>query len=75
VISKKKNYRFSERIRTFYRKEKPIFTKKKFPPLCQPSAAVLRDFMAVQMEFLSARLLKDAFKLETSTFGSLKELV
>jgi hypothetical protein len=48
--------------------EKPIFTKKQNPSLC-------RDFMAVRMKNLSARFLKDAFKLETSPFGSMKELV
>jgi hypothetical protein len=31
--------------------------------------------MSVHMKILSARFLKDAFKLETSAFGSLKELV
>jgi hypothetical protein len=50
--------------------EKPIFTKKKFR-----RSAVCRDFMAVQMKILSARFLKNALKLETSPFGSLKELV
>jgi hypothetical protein len=50
--------------------EKPIFTKKKFPSLCRR-----RDFMAFHMKILSARFLKDAFKLETSPFGSLEELV
>jgi hypothetical protein len=38
-------------------------------------SAVCSDFMAVQMKILSARFLKDAFKLETSPSGSLKELV
>jgi hypothetical protein len=38
-------------------------------------SAVCRDFMAVHMKILSAWFLKDAFKLETSPFGSLKELV
>jgi hypothetical protein len=57
--------------------EIPIFTKKKIPSLCrQPSTvAVCRDFMAVQMKILSACFLKDNFKLETSPFASLKELV
>jgi rRNA-processing protein FCF1 len=36
-------------------------------------SAVWRNFMAVQMKILSALFLKDAFKLETSPFGSLKE--
>jgi hypothetical protein len=40
--------------------EKPIFTKKKF--------------MAVHMKILFARFLKDAFKLETFPFESLKKL-
>jgi hypothetical protein len=31
--------------------------------------------MAVQMSILSARFFKDPFKLDTSPFGSLKELV
>jgi hypothetical protein len=44
--------------------EKRIYTKKKIR-----RSAVCRDFMAVQMKILSARFLKDAFKLETSTFG------
>jgi hypothetical protein len=52
----------------FFIEEKPICTKKKFPSLC-------RNSMAVQMKILSTRFLKDAFKLETSPFGSLKELV
>jgi hypothetical protein len=36
-------------------------------------SAVCRDFMAVHMKILSARFLKDAFKLVTSPSGSLKE--
>jgi hypothetical protein len=50
--------------------EKHIFTKKKIR-----RSAVCRDSMAVHMKILSARFLKDAVKLETSPFGSLKELV
>jgi hypothetical protein len=42
--------------------------------VCRLPSAV-RDFMAVQMKILSAQFLKDAFKLETSPIGSLKELV
>jgi hypothetical protein len=38
-------------------------------------SAVCRDFMDGQMKILSLRFLKDAFKLETSPFGSLEELV
>jgi hypothetical protein len=49
--------------------EKTIFTRKKIR-----RSAVCRDFMAAQMIILSARFLKDAFKLETSAFESLKEL-
>jgi hypothetical protein len=37
-------------------------------------SAVCRDFMAVHMKILSARFLKDAFKLETSPSESLKAL-
>jgi hypothetical protein len=44
--------------------------KKKFR-----RSAVCRDFMAVLTKILSARFLKNAFKLETSPCGSLKELV
>jgi hypothetical protein len=50
--------------------EKQVFTKKKVR-----HSAVCREFMAVQMRILSARFLKDSFKLDTSPFGSLKELV
>jgi hypothetical protein len=39
-----------------------------------PNFYVCRDFMAVHMKILSAWFLKDAFKLETSPFKSLKEL-
>jgi hypothetical protein len=43
--------------------EKPVFTSL----FRLPSAvAVCRDFMVFQMKILSARFLKDAFKLETS---------
>jgi hypothetical protein len=74
VFQKKFFYRFSGRIRTFYRRKTGFYEKKVSVAL--PSAvAVCRDFMAVQMKILSARFLKDAFKLETSTSGSLKELV
>jgi hypothetical protein len=38
--------------------EKPIFTKKKIPSLCRRL-----PFVAVQMKILSARFLKDGFKL------------
>jgi hypothetical protein len=48
--------------------EKQVFSKKKSPSLC-------REFMAVQMRILSGGFLKDPFKLDTSPFGSLKELV
>jgi hypothetical protein len=50
--------------------EKQVFTKKKVR-----HSAVCREFMAVHMRILSTRFLKDPFKLDTSTFGSLKELV
>jgi hypothetical protein len=50
--------------------EKPICTKKKIRHY-----AVCRHLMTVQMKILSARFWKDAFKLETSPFGSLKILV
>jgi hypothetical protein len=56
--------------------EKLIFTKKKIPlnfRLPSRAAAICCAFMAVHMKILSARFLKDAFKLETSPFGSLKE--
>jgi hypothetical protein len=62
---------FLEEVELFI-KEKQVFTKKKSVTL--PSA-VCREFMAVQMRILSARFLKDPFKLYTSPFGSLKELV
>jgi hypothetical protein len=64
VISK--NIDFLDELGLFI-EEKLNFTKKK--------NSVCRDFMAVHMKILSARFLKDAFKLETSPFGSLKELV
>jgi hypothetical protein len=70
VISKKNFFiDFLDELGLFM-EEKPIFTKKKFR-----RSAVCRDFMAVQIKILSARFLKDAFKLEISPFGSLKELV
>jgi hypothetical protein len=74
VISKKKNFiDFLDDLGLFI-EEKLVFTKKKSVAL--PSAfAVCRDFMAVHRKILSARFLKDAFKLETSPSGSLKELV
>jgi hypothetical protein len=50
--------------------EKQVFTKKKVR-----HSAVCREFMAVQMRIWSTPYLKDPFKLDTSTFGSLKELV
>jgi hypothetical protein len=67
VISKKK--KFLDELGLFI-EEKLIFTKKNFR-----RSAVCRDFMAVHMKFFSAQFLKDAFKFETSPFGSLKELV
>jgi hypothetical protein len=70
VISKKKNFiDFLDELGLFI-EEKPFFTKTKFR-----RSAVCRDFMAVQMKILPAQFLKDAFKLETSPFGSLKDLV
>jgi hypothetical protein len=70
VISKKNFFiDFLDELGLFI-EEKPIFTKKNFR-----RSAVCRDFMAVQMKILSARFLKDAFKLETSAVGSLKELI
>jgi hypothetical protein len=69
IPKKKKNLDFLDELGLFI-KVKPIFTKKKFR-----CSAVCRDFMAVQMKILAARFWKDAFKLETSPFGSLKELV
>jgi hypothetical protein len=50
--------------------EKQVFTKKKVR-----HSAVCREFMAVQMRILSGGFLIDPFKLDTSSFGSLKELV
>jgi hypothetical protein len=50
--------------------EKQVFTKKKVR-----HSAVCREFMAVQMRILSGGFFKDPFKLDTSPFGSLKELV
>jgi hypothetical protein len=66
MISKFFFYRFSGRIWTFYRIKTDFYEKK---------IALCRDFMAVHMKILSGRFLKDAFKLETSPFGSLKDLV
>jgi hypothetical protein len=75
VISKKKFFiDFLDELGLFIG-EKQVFTKKKIPSLCRLPSAVCRDFMAVHMKILSARFLKDAFKLETSPSGSLKELV
>jgi hypothetical protein len=75
VISKKNFFiDFLDELGLFI-DEKPVYTKKKIPSLCRLPSAVCRDFMAVQMKILSARFLKDAFKLETSPSGSLKELV
>jgi hypothetical protein len=54
----------------FFIGEKQVFTKKKVR-----HSAVGREFMAVQMRIFSARFLKDPFKLDTSLFESLKELV
>jgi hypothetical protein len=51
--------------------EKQVFTKKKKVH----HSAVCREFMAVQMRILSGGFLKDPFKLDTSPFGLLKELV
>jgi hypothetical protein len=74
VISKKKKlYRFSGRFRAFYR-GKPL-REKKFR-----CSAVWHDFTAVEMKnfvrpHFQKYFLKDAFKLETSPLGSLKELV
>jgi hypothetical protein len=67
VISKKKIIDFLDELGLFIG-ENPIFTKKKIRRF-----AVCRDFMAVQMKIMSARFLKDAFKLDTSHFGSVKD--
>jgi hypothetical protein len=70
VISKKNIFiDFLDELELFIG-EKQVFTKKKVR-----QSAVCREFMAVQMRILSSRFLKDAFKLDTSPFGSLKELV
>jgi hypothetical protein len=75
VISKKNFFiDFLDELELFI-EEKQVCTKKKFPSLCRLPSAVCRDFMAVHMKILSARFLKEAFKLETCPFGSLKELV
>jgi hypothetical protein len=67
LISKiKKIIDFLDELGLFI-EEKPVFTKKKKIPSLH--------MMAVHMKILSARFFKDAFKLETSPFGSLKELV
>jgi hypothetical protein len=70
VISKNKKFiDFLDESELFIG-EKLVFTNKKFR-----HSAVCREFMAVQKRILSARFFKDPFKLETSPFGSLKELV
>jgi hypothetical protein len=67
-ISKKKiNIDFLDELGLFI-EEKPVFTKKK-NSVALPSAVIS------WLKIFSARFLKDAFKLETSPFGSLKELV
>jgi hypothetical protein len=69
VISKKKFViDFLDELELFIG-EKQVFTKKKVR-----HSAVCREFMAVQMRILSARIFNDPFKLDTSHFGSLKEL-
>jgi hypothetical protein len=55
--------------KTNFIEEEPVFTKKIYVTL--PSTVI----SWVPKWILSARFLKDAFKLETSPFGSLKELV
>jgi hypothetical protein len=66
VISKKKFLiDFLDELELFIG-EKQVFTKKKVR-----HSAVCREFMAVQIRILSARFLKDPFKLDTSPFGSL----
>jgi hypothetical protein len=84
VISKKKFFiDFLDELELFIG-EKQVFTKKNFrrsavcrlpSAVCRLPSAICRDFMAVQMRILSARFLKEPFKLDTSAFGSLKELV
>jgi hypothetical protein len=70
VISKKKIFiDFLGELELFIG-EKQVFTKKKIR-----HSAVCREFMAVQMRILPAQFFKDPFKLDTSPFGSLKELV
>jgi hypothetical protein len=49
--------------------EKTRFLGKKNPSLCRLSSAICRDFMDAKMKILSARFLKDAFKLDTSPWG------
>jgi hypothetical protein len=67
VISKNKFFiDFLDELELFIREKQ--FLRKKIPSLC-------RIFMAVQMRILSARFLKDPFKLDTSLFGSLKVFV
>jgi hypothetical protein len=63
VISKKKKiYRFSGRIRTFYRRKTDFYEKKNSVALPSDVAvAICRDYMAVHMKILSARFLKDTF--------------
>jgi hypothetical protein len=71
VISKKKFFiDFLDELGLFI-EEEHVFKKKKI----FRRSAVCRNFMAVHRKILSARFLKDAFKLETSPSGSLKELV
>jgi hypothetical protein len=75
VISKKKFFiDFLDEFGLFIEK-KTVFTKKKIAVALPSAVAVCRDFMAVHRKILSARFLKDAFKLETSPSGSPKELV
>jgi hypothetical protein len=64
VISKKKVFiDFLDELELFIG-EKQVFTKKK-----------VRHSAVSQMRILSARFLKDLFKIDTSPFGSLKKLV
>jgi hypothetical protein len=71
VISKKKKIiHYLDELGVFYRRKMGFHEKKNFR-----RSAVCRDFMATQMKIVSARFSKDAFKLETSRFGSLKVLV
>jgi hypothetical protein len=72
VISKKRNLSIFWTNWDFLSGKYLFLLKKNSVAL---TSAVCRDFMAVQMKILSVRFLKYAFKLETSPFGSLKELV